>query len=45
MLLLKKMSLEARLEHEGRLVVDVPVTRSDVMHACDVAEDLAIAYG
>merc|ERR1719215_1852357 len=27
------------------LHVDVPVTRSDIMHECDLVEDLAIAYG
>lgn len=27
------------------LRVRVPVTRSDVLHACDVAEDVAVAYG
>ena len=23
----------------------IPITRSDILHACDVAEDVAIAYG
>lgn len=27
------------------LAVSVPPTRSDVLHACDVAEDVAIAFG
>lgn len=27
------------------LTVSVPPTRSDVLHACDVVEDVAIAYG
>lgn len=30
---------------EGRLTVRVPPTRSDILHACDVMEDVAIAYG
>ncbi len=25
--------------------VAVPPTRSDVLHACDIAEDMAIAFG
>jgi phenylalanyl-tRNA synthetase beta chain len=28
-----------------RLKVEVPVTRTDVMHNCDIAEDIGIAYG
>jgi phenylalanyl-tRNA synthetase beta chain len=27
------------------VVVEVPPTRSDVMHTCDIAEDVGIAYG
>jgi len=27
------------------LEVSVPATRSDILHACDVMEDVAIAYG
>jgi hypothetical protein len=27
------------------LIVRVPPTRSDILHACDVMEDVAIAYG
>ena len=49
--LLKRMQLDARLEvgiDEGTsttIIADVPPTRSDVLHACDVMEDVAIAYG
>ena len=32
-------------EHESIVQVKVPVTRSDVMHVCDLVEDLCIAYG
>jgi phenylalanyl-tRNA synthetase beta chain len=42
--LLKKMCLSAELEGE-KLRVTVPVTRSDILHACDVVEDVGIAYG
>lgn len=42
-----KMGLKVKqLTNEGRSVlVEAPPTRSDVMHACDVAEDVGIAYG
>jgi phenylalanyl-tRNA synthetase beta chain len=30
---------------EGTLVVAVPPTRSDVLHECDVVEDVAMAFG
>lgn len=42
--LLKKMQLDATAEGEV-LHVDAPITRSDVLHSCDVMEDVAIAYG
>lgn len=28
-----------------KITVEVPPTRSDVLHACDIAEDIGIAYG
>ncbi|KAI7748302.1 hypothetical protein M8C21_012109, partial [Ambrosia artemisiifolia] len=47
--LLNKMQLHAEQsvseDNECTFVVCVPPTRSDVLHACDVAEDVAIAYG
>ena len=46
--LLKKMQLEADAVGDGAngvLKVRAPITRSDVLHACDVMEDVAIAYG
>ncbi|EFO22258.1 phenylalanyl-tRNA synthetase [Loa loa] len=47
--LLNKMSLRTQLhseeESQDLLEVRVPVTRTDVLHECDVAEDVAIAYG
>eukprot|EP00731_Ephydatia_muelleri_P014787 Em0008g507a len=39
--LLTKMCLKSKLTTKQR----VPPTRSDVIHACDVVEDVAIAYG
>ncbi|XP_051206460.1 phenylalanine--tRNA ligase beta subunit, cytoplasmic [Lolium perenne] len=46
--LLNKMQLQAEpcpSKGEPRISVSVPPTRSDVLHACDLAEDVAIAYG
>ncbi|KAJ0536263.1 putative phenylalanine--tRNA ligase [Helianthus annuus] len=47
--LLNKMQLHAEQtvseDNECTFIVSVPPTRSDVLHACDVAEDVAIAYG
>merc|ERR1712125_54759 len=45
--LLDKMSVPCEINKDDTNVlhVDVPVTRSDIMHECDLVEDLAIAYG
>eukprot|EP00193_Tetraselmis_chui_P015255 CAMPEP_0177794518 /NCGR_PEP_ID=MMETSP0491_2-20121128/25697_1 /TAXON_ID=63592 /ORGANISM="Tetraselmis chuii, Strain PLY429" /LENGTH=609 /DNA_ID=CAMNT_0019317197 /DNA_START=43 /DNA_END=1872 /DNA_ORIENTATION=+ len=44
--LLSKMQLQASVVGGGSAVsVRVPPSRSDVLHACDVMEDVAIAYG
>ncbi|PSR96575.1 Phenylalanine--tRNA ligase beta subunit like [Actinidia chinensis var. chinensis] len=45
--LLNKMQLHAKKSVCGEctFTVSVPPTRSDVLHPCDVAEDVAIAYG
>ncbi len=42
--LLVKMGLEAKPQGSDSLLVSMDCNRSDVMHPCDVAEDLAIAY-
>jgi len=42
--LLNRMSLPAEL-HGKDVHVRVPITRSDIMHQCDIMEDVAIAYG
>lgn len=39
------MQLPSSLKDDDTLTVHVPITRSDVLHACDVMEDVAIAYG
>lgn len=42
--LLKKMSLKAT--PNGKVIdVQVPITRSDILHECDIMEDAAIGYG
>jgi len=43
--LLNRMSLPAQLLHGNQVAVSVPPTRSDILHACDIMEDVAIAYG
>ncbi|UYV76898.1 FARSB [Cordylochernes scorpioides] len=42
--LLGQMSLRAELE-DGILEVEIPPTRHDIIHPCDIYEDVAIAYG
>jgi phenylalanyl-tRNA synthetase beta chain len=44
---LNKMSVPCSIDKKDKniLHVEVPVTRSDIMHECDLVEDLAIAYG
>eukprot|EP01001_Neometanema_parovale_P001147 NODE_1129_length_1878_cov_112.068946_g1070_i0.p1 GENE.NODE_1129_length_1878_cov_112.068946_g1070_i0~~NODE_1129_length_1878_cov_112.068946_g1070_i0.p1 ORF type:complete len:595 (+),score=142.53 NODE_1129_length_1878_cov_112.068946_g1070_i0:63-1847(+) len=42
---LTKMMLQADAKDESTIVVRVPPTRSDILHQCDVMEDVAIAYG
>ena len=39
------MGLKVTGEKDQTLSVEVPPLRSDVMHACDIAEDVGIAYG
>jgi len=45
--LLEKMTLSARTSPEDadEIDVEVPPTRPDIMHECDIMEDAAIAYG
>eukprot|EP00933_Yihiella_yeosuensis_P030614 TRINITY_DN24237_c0_g1_i1.p1 TRINITY_DN24237_c0_g1~~TRINITY_DN24237_c0_g1_i1.p1 ORF type:complete len:629 (-),score=136.45 TRINITY_DN24237_c0_g1_i1:88-1974(-) len=44
---LRRMSVPCEVDEKDKdvLKLDVPVTRSDIMHECDLIEDLAIAYG
>lgn len=44
--LLSKMCLQTQLNKSGKeIAVTVPPTRHDIIHACDIYEDVAIAYG
>lgn len=45
--LLKKMSLKAKQSASNKdlIEVEIPITRSDILHQCDIMEDAAIAYG
>uniref|UniRef100_H2YUN5 Phenylalanine--tRNA ligase beta subunit n=1 Tax=Ciona savignyi TaxID=51511 RepID=H2YUN5_CIOSA len=45
--LLTKMCLRSEVTNadSGEILVTIPPTRSDVIHACDIIEDCAIAYG
>ncbi|KAK7521191.1 phenylalanyl-tRNA synthetase beta chain [Phyllosticta citriasiana] len=45
--LLQRMSLQATPSKSSpkHLDVSVPITRADVLHQCDIMEDLAIGYG
>ena len=42
---LKKMELDGKVLNEKEIEVTAPITRSDILHQCDIAEDLAISYG
>src|ERR1700733_5138105 len=42
---LSKMMYSAKLVSPGILSVGVVASRTDVLHACDIMEDIAIQYG
>ncbi|EFA77250.1 phenylalanine-tRNA ligase [Heterostelium album PN500] len=44
--MLKRMSLDSQLSQDKQTItVSVPSTRSDIIHECDIMEDVAIGYG
>ncbi|KAK1168452.1 phenylalanine--tRNA ligase beta subunit-like [Acipenser oxyrinchus oxyrinchus] len=44
--LLTRMYLKSEVTGEGgEIEVEIPPTRSDIIHACDIVEDAAMAYG
>lgn len=43
---LHRMQLPSTLSEDGKsVVVSIPPIRSDILHACDILEDVAIGYG
>lgn len=42
---LTRMCLRATLKPNNDIDVEIPPTRHDVIHACDIYEDVAISYG
>lgn len=45
---LQKMGHSAKVDPENpkeKLIVDVPATRPDILHECDLMEDVAVAFG
>ncbi|KNG74772.1 hypothetical protein PFMG_00954 [Plasmodium falciparum IGH-CR14] len=43
--LLKRMMLSCDIMDNNTFKVTIPFYRSDIMHCCDIIEDIAIAYG
>lgn len=39
------MGLSSKKSGDTKVSVEVPILRSDILHSCDIAEDVAIAYG
>lgn len=42
--LMKKMGLNSKVKDANTLTVSVDAIRTDILHPCDLAEDIAIAY-
>lgn len=43
--LLTRMYLKSEVNQSGEVSVEIPPTRHDVIHACDIYEDVAIGFG
>ncbi|XP_023219503.1 phenylalanine--tRNA ligase beta subunit-like [Centruroides sculpturatus] len=47
--MLTKMSLKSHVKRKKKqrpqILVEIPPTRHDILHSCDIMEDIAIAYG
>lgn len=43
--LLNKMALKSSSPAPGVIQTEIPPVRHDILHACDIMEDVAIAYG
>jgi phenylalanyl-tRNA synthetase beta chain len=43
---LSRMGLKSSVAPEaGKICVEIPPTRHDILHLCDIMEDIAISYG
>lgn len=42
---LTRMCLKSTIESNNEIAVEIPPTRHDVIHACDIYEDVAISHG
>ncbi len=42
---LEKMGYEAKITSKGKFSIKIPAYRTDILHAVDVIEDIAIGYG
>lgn len=42
--LLKKMGLNSNVKNSNTIEVEVDAIRTDILHPCDLAEDIAIAH-
>lgn len=44
--LLTRMCLKSHVLEDGEQIeIEIPPTRADIIHACDIVEDAAVAYG
>ncbi len=43
--LIARMQFVSEKKDENTVVVTIPPSRPDVLHICDVIEDVAVAYG
>lgn len=43
--LLGRMCLDSEVLNEKEISVRIPPTRSDILHACDIIEDIGISFG
>lgn len=43
--LLKRMGLKSAKKSETEVNVEIPPNRHDILHACDILEDIGISYG
>jgi len=41
----KRMGVKATKVDGSRVTFETPATRPDILHACDVAEEIGIGYG